>query len=465
MDNNKIKYTHRYIARIILEAETALFVGSGETSLINDALVQKDHHGFPMIQGTSLAGVLRHALEDNDSTTDWKSFFGYQEENKGLGSKVKISSAYFLLPNNKIGEGLASDYSGHLEHFNNLPSRQHVRITDKGVAADKGLFENEVVYKGCRFIFEIEIKGDGSETAQWEALLKELNSPLFRIGQGTRNGYGKLVVKSCHQKIFNLTDAGDFKVYLDFNPSFNVNNTCLEKYKFDNNHIQLTHYQLKLKPDDFFIFGSGHGDKEANNTPFTEDVLVYNNGNIETRKHTVIPASSIKGAISHRTCFHFNKLDKIYADNIDKDNFDELSKEYIGENNTAVASLFGVGGGKDDARRGRVIIDDLYFSEEEINNEKILNHVAIDRFTGGALEGALFSEKVSQLKKETSGIELNIWVEKGKEEKDKDQNIEKAFEEALKDICKGLLPLGGMTTKGHGIFRGTLSKNGKPIEL
>jgi len=59
-------FTHRYIARIVLEAETGLFVGSGEASLLKDALVQKDIHGLPMIQGTSLTGVLRHALEDND---------------------------------------------------------------------------------------------------------------------------------------------------------------------------------------------------------------------------------------------------------------------------------------------------------------------------------------------------------------------------------------------------------------
>ena len=492
MDANTIKYTHRYIARIVLEAETALFVGSGETSLINDALVQKDHHGFPMIQGTSLMGVLRHALVDNDDEKKWEKFFGYQltpkelkereEKNKkklkedrmkkiesGFGSKVKISSAYFLFPGEKIAEGFsANDCSGYRKHFDNLPSRQHVRITHKGVGADKGLFENEVVYKGCRFIFEMEVKGDGSETGQWEALLKELNNPLFRIGQGTRNGYGKLSVKSCRQKIFDLTDKSDFDLYLGFNPSFNAPNVCLVEKEIPKLNGELTHYRLVLKPDAFFIFGSGYGDEQVDNTPFTEEVWDYKKGEIKPdKKHTVIPASSVKGAISHRTCFHYYKKrnelvkagDKVYADHIDGDQFDELSKEYVGENNPAVAALFGVGGGKDkDSQRGRIIIDDLYYSDKEINNEKILNHVAIDRFTGGALDGALFSERVSQLEKPDSKIKLNIWAEKWKTHKDekKEQLIEQAFEEALKDICRGLLPLGGMTTKGHGIFEGEL---------
>ena len=60
-----MKNTHRYLARITLETTTALSVGSGGTALLTEAMVQKDHHDLPMIQGTSLTGVLRHALEDN----------------------------------------------------------------------------------------------------------------------------------------------------------------------------------------------------------------------------------------------------------------------------------------------------------------------------------------------------------------------------------------------------------------
>ena len=33
-----------------------------------------------------------------------------------------------------------------------------------------------------------------------------------------------------------------------------------------------------------------------------------------------------------------------------------------------------------------------------------------------------------------------------------------AFEMALKDMTTGLLPLGGMTTKGHGIFTGKYTR-------
>ena len=480
MSKQKIKYTHRYLARIILEAATPLFVGSGITSLINDALVQKDHHGFPMIQGTSLMGVLRHAIEDHsDEEERWNQFFGYQkyqESKVGVGSKVKISSAYLLLPNNQIAEGLALSKSNKdlLENFITLPSRQHVRISDKGVAEENGLFENEVVPKGCRFIFELEVKGDEKSKDNWRLLLNQLNSPLFRLGQGTRNGYGKLTVFSCRQRIFNLGESEDFDDYLEYDPSFNNSNPCLgepitidAKEKKENEEDQkFIDYKLTLEPDQsFFIFGSGFGDDEVDNTPLKEDVIKYQSDDLVFEPHSVIPATSIKGAISHRTCFYYNKLAPapIYADDIKE----EEQLLYTGTNNTAVYALFGAKAGSEieentgkktkskAGKRGIVILDDIHFKDPQ-EKPKIFNHVAIDRFTGGAIDGALFSEKVSQ----KDSMEFCVTVQRSYAE---DDLIIKSLETALMDICKGLLPLGGITTKGHGIFTGTLSRNNTQI--
>lgn len=36
---------------------------------------------------------------------------------------------------------------------------------------------------------------------------------------------------------------------------------------------------------------------------------------------------------------------------------------------------------------------------------------------------------------------------------------------ALKDVCKGMLPIGGMTNRGHGVFTGSLTCNGKEVSL
>ena len=42
-------------------------------------------------------------------------------------------------------------------------------------------------------------------------------------------------------------------------------------------------------------------------------------------------------------------------------------------------------------------------------------------------------------------------------------NVKKAFEDSLKDVCMGLLPLGGGVNRGNGCFSGILTKNGEVI--
>src|SRR5690606_18306564 len=80
------------------------------------------------------------------------------------------------------------------------------------------------------------------------------------------------------------------------------------------------------------------------------------------------------------------------------------------------------------------------------------------RFTGGGIHGALFSEKVSSLKKDSPLI-IEVIVDG----QDIEETEIQAFEDSLKDIANGLLPLGGMTTKGHGMFTGNVYKNGTEL--
>jgi CRISPR/Cas system CSM-associated protein Csm3 (group 7 of RAMP superfamily) len=451
--------TNRYIARIVLEAETGLFVGSGEASLLKDALVQKDHHGLPMIQGTTLCGVLRHSIEAFGEDLDtWKDLFGYQKDNKGVGARLRVSSAYLMINETSVAEGLLNELDEVAKkRYENLPSRQHVRINDKGVAdtENKGLFDNEVVYKGTRFIFELELIGTHDDQDKWNNLLTTLHSPLFRIGHGTRNGYGKLSVLSLKSKAFDLTNEKDFDAYLHFDPSFNATNSCLHVLDLEksNKNEPYDTYTLELTPDSFFIFGAVAGDDEVDNKPVVEEVAVYRNGTIDFDKQTLIPASSIKGALAHRTAYHYNRLEETFADH---------GRGTIGKDNEAVRDLFGFEAKGDKGQRGRVILSDAYYTEAEVRNDKIFNHVAIDRFTGGAMDGALFSEKVS-VPQTDSSFSFSTYLEKsGGEEKEK---IVTAFENALIDVCKGLLPLGGMTTKGHGIFTSKVYKNDNPTPL
>lgn len=465
---------YRYIARITLEAETPLFVGSGESSLLRDSLVTKDANGWPMIPGTSLTGVLRHLYEAENR--DGNEFFGYQKDKKGSGSRLLISNGRMFISKKEVAEGLMSeDYADWLTKMEYLPNRQHVRINAKGTAEKGGLFDNEVVYKGSRFLFEMELKGSQEDKDSWEEFLQIIESPIFRIGSGTRNGYGNLKVIHIQDYRFDLSEENDFRDYLDFPGSFNESSIKETEKKESQNKSdsKARSYVLDLKPDDFFIFSESYGDDEVDNKPIKEDILKYTEKGFKFESQTLIPASSIKGAIAHRTAFHFNKLIERYADTIIPAFGYKVAQDLAsGSGNRAVRVLFGLGSGFEidegtksyvdderakhdpvgNPRRGKVIIDDIFLSDDKVSNDKIFNHVAIDRFTGGAIDTALFSEKVSYLKKEDDSIQLNITLS---EEID-DKTSLYAFENALLDITKGLLPLGGMTTKGNGMFTGSL---------
>lgn len=86
---------------------------------------------------------------------------------------------------------------------------------------------------------------------------------------------------------------------------------------------------------------------------------------------------------------------------------------------------------------------------------KVFDHVSIDRFTGGAIDSALFQEKTIS-SKEVLNLEILI-------KKIADEKAINAFEKSLKDISTGMLSLGGATTKGHGVFTGTVLKDGVQI--
>ena len=141
---NKIEsLNYRYLARIIIEAATPIVVKSGEKNILTDGVVLRDVNGMPYIPGTSIAGVVRHAWKD--AGMDVKEIFGFQEEKNGEGSKVIFTEARILDSLGIVVDGLQPISDSLLLDYKQLPIRQHVRITEKGVAADKGKFDEEIV--------------------------------------------------------------------------------------------------------------------------------------------------------------------------------------------------------------------------------------------------------------------------------------------------------------------------------
>ncbi len=432
-------YKHRLVARITLEATSPLAVGAGEKDFITDAPVARDCNGLPFIPGTSLAGIIRHSMDSKTAQT----LFGYQDRDKGEGSKVIISDALLVGVDGKAQDGLqGSEADDFLKHFQVLPIRQHVRITEKGTAAKYGKFDEQVVYTGTRFIFEIELLSRDGNEVEMQHILNIVSSPTFRLGSGTRCGFGAMKVVCIRYKAYDLRKEADLEAYLYKTSSLSDSFGQAQEIHPEATLLDgWTKYTLTLAPMDFFLFSSGMGDEDADMTPVKESIITWRSGSPSFEEAcTLIPATSVKGAIAHRVAYWWNKLGGHFVEN----------GEAVAPNrNPAILSLFGTALDEEGITPscGHVILSDGLL---EKCDTKVIHHIKLDKFTGGVMDGALFQEKATCAKGQT--IREVIYV---KTDAFKATLVKEAFEKALADLCNGLLPLGGGTNRGNGIFTGT----------
>ena len=455
-----MKNQYRFLARIIIEAKTPLNIGSGNKGIKSDSLVLRDLNGLPFIPGTTIAGLLRHTLgKDEDK------YMGSQQ----IGSPLIITEAKMLDCDGSVLDGIIPQEklnSELLAHFRQLPIRQHAKIGHRGATLKGGKFDEEVVLKGTRFCFEMEMLSSSNEDeVKFKELLNTFNSETFRIGSGSRSGFGEIEVvgSQCQYMKIDLSNEEQKKWYLKKSSLLCEKWQNAEVLKLNRSDTKgWTSYTLQLKPVDFMLFGSGFGNDKADMTFVRESFVDWSKApaKVIDREHVVlIPASSVKGALSHRLAFYYNKLKGVFADTLVEG---EKIEDHVGKNNEAVKVVFGSEGEKDadgkmqNKLRGNVLISDII--QETSVSPKILNHVSIDRFTGGAIDGALFSEETLYAKGQS--FELKLLVNNSAFD---DKDVKTAFEDTLKDLCSGMLPLGGGVNRGNGCFEGIIKRNGELI--
>ncbi|MBS7272352.1 RAMP superfamily CRISPR-associated protein [Fibrobacter sp.] len=458
----------RYLARVVLQAETPVVIGSGDKDSLTDSLVQKDVNGLPYIPASSVAGCLRHAFASKLDVKELERVFGYQKSDDGQGSRVIFTDGRLVGPNGVVDgiQNINFDTDAFFSRFATLPVRDHVRISHHGAAEKTGKFDEEIVFKGSRFCFEIELVGESNDAQYFDTLLEQMMHSEFRIGAGSRSGFGKVKIVELKKMTLDLTNGENLEKYIAkssdlFDPTGFWKDVPKERNQVLNTD-GWTSYKLELTPRDFFLFAAGSGENDADICAVRASQIEWNDGKpVFTPNLLLIPGSSVKGAISHRVAYRYNKrmgvtLEtlKEIADATNKDIFD-LVKEYTGCKNKAVQTLFG-SQDKDYSCRGRVLVSDVI---QQKSSTKMLNHVSVDRFTGGAVAGALFSERVWSKESSEKPYALEFLLEPG----EVDADVLGAFEDALKDIAKGMLPLGGGVNRGHGIFEGKVYKNGEVL--
>lgn len=451
--SDTIIYDKRLLAHIVLEAETPLVISSGGKTALTDSAILKDINGYPYIPGSTIAGILRHCLGEEKA----KDFFGLKDKKTTKGSKIIFSEGKIVGLDGKVLDGIVNGDTIFASRFQRLPKRNHVRLTSKGVAKDTGKFDEEVIYKGTRFAFDIEMVASGNEEQEpiFNDVLNELGNDTFRIGGGSRSGFGKIRVIEIKKKNLDLRQSSQLNEYLMMSSALNSNYDDWDSYT-STSHASAgwIKYDLTLTPVDFFSFGSGLGDNEVDATPVKESFIKWENGRGSFKDNALlIPATSLKGVLAHRVAFHYNVKHKVFAMPTPMEDF----KEHTTDKNPAVRELFGYQDANEGQKCGACLFSDIIGEFNE--KEKVFNHVKIDRFTSGAMDGALFSEKVIDGTDSHLHFKTSILIRKpGIDSKDFNEAID-CLEKALSDIDSGTLPLGGASGRGHGISRCEYNKS------
>jgi len=485
-----------HVAQITLQTTSPLSIGSGQRDSINDTIVVTDANGLPALPGTALAGVLRVAYREACGADSADTLFGYAHKDSGHASHLLCTWGKIHDSKNKpVDDGIVLDERLTDELLapllTSLPVRQHVRLHHRGASAKGGLFDRCFVPVGYRFTFRLMLWSDGTpqRTSEWNHLLTLLQSPLFRLGGATRRGYGAMRVQRIVERPFDFKKFGDLEAWATLTPSLYgplegfckppTQNSQPVADQSDTPAASNAHplsLDIKLEARDFWRVGTpkalrntGKG-KAADALPYRERRVQWRRGNDGSDTGAlescviVLPASAVKGALAHRVAYHYNRLSKRYArivttpdsnaakgGSIDAKDYDKSLE------NDAVRYWFGYaktrkqpGGDADESgRAGRVWIDDIVVEEGNVRTQLIM-HNSIDRFTGGVLDGKLFSEEAVWKGVSSLRIHIRIDAQKGKLA---DQNTRDALRDALKDLCNERLALGAGSARGHGYFK------------
>ena len=291
----KNTYKYRLLSRITLEALSPLVIGSGNKNIKTDTVVAKDVNELPYIPATTLAGLIRHSLPEEEQ----RRWMGYQTKEESYGSQLILSEAKILSEDGKPIDGLSNKEDAVKQLCYQLPIRQHVRINHQGVAEKNGKFDEEIVPKGMRFCFEMELMSEEDDNEIMDKILSTIQSNGFRIGSGSRSGFGQISIVSILHKKLDLSTPEDLKLYLSKSSSLENIWKGFEPYTpAVNTNTDYISYELTLQPTDFMFFGAGFGNECSDMTFVREPVIQWDNDDrasiIEKEKVVLIPGSSVK---------------------------------------------------------------------------------------------------------------------------------------------------------------------------
>lgn len=432
------------LARLTLEALSAHGIHSGQGDATHDVLLVRDANGLPALPGSSLAGVLRHAYRERHGQEATGRLFG-QLGTQAQPSWLNVGWGLVHDSHNQPCEGLLDDQQLQDTLLSFLQGskplvRQRVRLEHTGAASDGGKFDVTLIPAGVRYTSWLGYWCDDSEESRqhWQNLLALLGGEPLLLGHGTRSGNGHFQVQQLAHARWDLRSPEGRQSYVKRPRSRRDSHGLTDAEGLQ--HGQRLQVELNLQAEAGWRIGGGERslnehEKAPDLLPQHELCVQWHNGQAELGQlYHLLPGSALKGALRHRVAYHYRCLTGAFAG---------MGSDPAPEACPAIASLFGTAEG-DQGSAGLLLFHDLRVE----GRSAVLMHNRIDRFTGGVIDGALFSEEVLW----QTPLTLRIGTLHPQRLEQLDSTTRQALQRALEDLASGWLPLGANGSRGLGVF-------------
>ena len=480
-----------------LKLLSPLLVGDGEKqSELIDMLALQNREGKAYIPGTSIAGVLRHTmgsyldcyevlkkilmLSEKQQSDDEEKEKEKETENEqlALDKEVKTleieSKDYYLEGENTLKQILKDTLFGSIQESDSNQSAlrffdvvlDNATITQRDgvslaygarVAKETALYNYEAIDRGATGNFQMECilreghvrvvletlknsvefrkcnKSD-SISIQWDerhalALLEFAVQQLIDIlysglavGKFTTKGFGKVQVLDCKSTWYRLKTNDSIRHWLFRGPS-----TC--KYDKVDTASTITPKDETLVMKLSANIASSLLVRTQGDNPSMDSTMLTSRGDY------VIPGSSVKGVIRHHARYILEQMGlwEVWCPS--------------DANETRFEELFGSANKEADLIKSRVSVNEVYIKKDSKHIvAKPQTRNRIDRFTGGTIDSALFTEEpIWQVGDSEDGIvSIELCVKDCKPEE------VGLFVILFRDIWMGKLTFGGETSVGRG---------------
>jgi CRISPR/Cas system CSM-associated protein Csm3 (group 7 of RAMP superfamily) len=425
----------------VLETVTSLRVGGWGSSAAADLVVARDGLDRFVIPGTSLAGAIRSWLGTVTSAdgaplfseTDLGKVFGHLERASQDGDLCLI----------RVDDAVATgDVRAGI--------RDGVGIDrHTGTAAAGPLYQHEVIPPGSRFALRItasQAPGDPQRAgAALDLIISALAEGRVEIGAARTRGLGLIRLTGIRSATIDLTDRAQVLTWLcgkllpEPEPARSPGRAAAPDGRLG--------IEISWSPvTPVMVQASAASDPDPAADRVVDIVPLRAAAGPDGTTRLLLPGSSVKGVLrSHaerimRTLLRLADLPAGWLDQVNDDRLDP------------VGVLFGFAGAKagsgHQGRRGALAVHDCHSVS---SSERVVTHVAVDRWTGGAAENLLFSVR-EPATAEWEPIRLDLDVRRvggGTSAGGADRALVLLLL-VLRDLADGWLPIGFGGTRGRG---------------